>query len=119
MENMKITDFVTPDQVVEAFNKMRVHATIIYKTQIELDQAKASLDEAVAKESTNPDFKWGKNDTERKAQIISLFPASAIHITATETALAEQRQQQKLTQLELDMYKMLIDLFNTYSGQGK
>jgi len=119
MENMKITDFVTPDQIVEAFQKVRTNAEVTYKTQIELEQAKNSLDEAIAKESTNPDFKWGKNEDERKAQRRSLFPASVIHIDALEKQLTELRQQDKLNQLLLQQYRMIIDMFAVYNGQGK
>jgi len=119
MATMKVTDFVTPDQIVEAFQKIRTNAEVTYKTQLELEDAKNALDEAIAKESVNPDFKWGKNEDERKAQRRSLFPASVIHIDALDKQLTELRQQDKLNQLLIQQYRMIIDMFCVYNGQAK
>jgi hypothetical protein len=117
MAELKVTDYVTPDQVVEVFEELRKNMEATYSAQIDLEDAKNALDDAVAKESTNPDFKWGKNETERKAQIRSLFPASAIHIDAVEVQLKKLTQEERLTRLKLDQYRTIISLFEVFNGQ--
>lgn len=114
MANMHITDYVTPIQVIELHDQLKswkekYDALLLRQKTVkeELQVAKAELP------SKDPDFKWGKNETERDAQARALLPELHEKAALVEEEIVELKGYKDQIELEIRKIGMLIAMFST------
>ena len=111
---VNVFNYVSPLEVDNVFKKLMGFEIELVGFMEAEDKAKLDISLADAKMvADDPDFKWGRNDTERTAQ-------SRNNATAAYEALAQAQANVKLIEsrrkqvrIDVERIKLLRDLFNT------
>jgi hypothetical protein len=115
MSTLTITSFVMPDEINKVFEQLKFWTVKDQELLMEKKALSNERSEAEARISTDPEFKWGKNETEREAQFRVAFPDIAKRIDANVLAIQDASNQRAMFRLELERIQTLIDLFKTTS----
>jgi hypothetical protein len=115
----KITTWITPEAIDKTFSRMRETVQKLQTAQVEITMAKMAVDEARAKMEDDPDFKWGKNDTEREAQVTRAYPNVVRAVKDANLKAQKLSDERELIVLDLQQIRIMIDFFKAFHDSGE
>jgi hypothetical protein len=113
MATLTITSYVVPEDIERVFGTFK-HWTDQVK-RLEATEGRVALIRKgeEADMASNPDFKWGKNETEREAQFRIAYPETAKLSNETEVALKDAKDMLARVEVDLKRIRYFIDFFKT------
>ncbi|MCJ7760748.1 hypothetical protein MUP59_06350 [Candidatus Bathyarchaeota archaeon] len=115
----KVTTWITPEMIDKTFSRMREIVEGTQKVQVTITSVKAEIEKGKVKMASNPDFKWGSNDTVRDTQIEQAMPDLIAKLR--DAKLAEQKilDEKELVLLTIQQMNMMIDFFKAFHDSGE
>jgi hypothetical protein len=115
MSTLTITSFVMPDEINKVFEGLKYWTLKLTELRSEKQAVQIQRTASEALMASNPEFKWGKNETEREAQVRNYAPDVCNKADEIERLLQDAINQVALLKVELERIQTLIDLFKTTS----
>jgi hypothetical protein len=112
----KFTDWVTPEMIIETYARMRATVEQQQAIQVRVTEAKVELEKAKTAMASNPDFKWGANDTVRDTQIAAGCPTAWNVINNLKMEDQKLADQKELVDIDAKLIGTMIDFFKVLNG---
>jgi hypothetical protein len=111
--NSNVFNYISPDKVRESFTVKAEAEGVLNDLLIDEMSAKQTIARAGALAAEDPNFKWGRNDTEREAQSRELAPEAWADLDAIQVNIRKVKGEQRINNIDIDYLRLMIDLFKT------
>jgi len=103
-----LQNLINAEKINEAYQKQINILVELGIAEFELTEAEFQLQKAIARMYEQPDFKPGKNDTERSAQIEQFAPSANSIVISLKANVDRLKNEYRIAGLDVDKYSTLI-----------
>lgn len=103
-----LADLISAEKINEAYQQQINTLIELGVAEFELAEAEFQLQKAIARMYDQPDFKPGKNDMERSAQIEQFSPSANSIVIASKAKVDQLKNEYRVAGLNVDKYQALI-----------
>jgi len=103
-----LQNLISAEKINEAYQQQIDILTKLGEAEFELSEAEFQLQKAIARMYEQPDFKPGKNDMERNAQIEQFSPSINSIAIASKAKVEQLKNEYRVAGLNVDKYSILI-----------